>query len=364
MISIFSVSKLSSNPSQAVSTIRFNVFKRLDPQEIVYWTTTDSEKLIQGSIKKIPVKSKNKYFQFLEKIYWMRRLKPDIILFTGDPFELIFFLFRLRRSLVVLNLNGPMPGNYWEYPFPLSFYLFYSLKFLIKRSDFILTITNSCRESLRPFTDISKVFVIYNGVDIDSFCPSNKNQNILEKEYGISFQKPVILYVGSFVRRKRPGTVLKLAEKNSDLNFVFVGACQDNDLRDQMKKLKNVTYIPQMGREKLSLLFSSATAFCFPSLFEGFGMVIAEAMASGCPVIASKHQGPAELIENRKDGILIDVSDEELNEFQSALRKIIEDDKFRERLSRNARKKSKKLFDWSILKDEWLKFFKKIIIEK
>ena len=131
-----------------------------------------------------------------------------------------------------------------------------------------------------------------------------------------------------------------------------------------MKKLKNVTYIPQMGREKLSLLFSSATAFCFPSLFEGFGMVIAEAMASGCPVIASKHQGPAELIENRKDGILIDVSDEELNEFQSALRKIIEDDKFRERLSRNARKKSKKLFDWSILKDEWLKFFKKIIIEK
>ncbi len=354
MISIFAVSKLSSSPSQAVSTIRLNVFKRLSPERIVYWTTSDSDSLFQGSIKRIPTKSLNKYLVFLEKVYWMHKLKPDILLLTGDPFELIFYFFRPRRTIVVTHMNGAMPPSYLGYPFPFNIYLYIALSFLAKRSDFIITIARHCRDSFARFRDLKTVFVIYNGVDLETFNPMNRNREYLAKIYKIDFSRPTVLYIGSLIERKRPDLVLDLAGKVSQVNFILVGAkSSEYDLTHRINSLQNVCHLPQVEREDLGTLLASTDVFCFPSLYEGFGMVVAEAMASGCPVVASDHYGPAELIDNGVDGILIGVGESERDDFGRAIQKLLDDLTFRSRITTAARKKAEAIFDWEKLAKEW-----------
>jgi glycosyltransferase involved in cell wall biosynthesis len=354
MKKIFAVSKLSSAPSQAVSTIRFNIFKRLDADQFAYFTTADSNDLFRGSIIKIPVTSKNKYFQFLEKIYWMHKLKPDILIFTGDPFELIFYFLRPRKALVVTHVNGAMPADLAGYPYHLDFFLYHSLALLIKRSDFIITIAEHCKKSLAPFRGLNSVFVVYNGVDLEQFNPEKRDKDYLYKKFNLDFSRPTVAFVGSLIKRKRPDLVLALAEASPSIDFIFVGGVSaEYDLSVKMKSLKNVRYIPSVDRNDLSALFASVDIFCFPALYEGFGMVVAEAMASGCAVVASDHQGPAELIKNGEDGILIGVGSGEVEQFDKAIHSLLNDPALCSRITGNARKKAEEMFNWDNLAKEW-----------
>ena len=84
--------------------------------------------------------------------------------------------------------------------------------------------------------------------------------------------------------------------------------------------------------EKLKFLIQNARVFCFPSLYEGFGLPIIESMACGCPVIASNVSSIPEITGDA--AILVDPRNVE--ELVTALNKILTDDKLRKDLSKKS----------------------------
>jgi glycosyltransferase involved in cell wall biosynthesis len=140
-----------------------------------------------------------------------------------------------------------------------------------------------------------RVKVIPYGVDPQFFSRTSEDQRArLRKKYGI--EKPYILAVGDIHPRKNLGRLLEAfiaLPEHHDVNLVLVGKplWKAGDLFKQIKKagledqVVATGYVPD---EEMPGLYQGAEVFCYPSLYEGFGFPILEAMASGVPVVASE----------------------------------------------------------------------------
>lgn len=181
------------------------------------------------------------------------------------------------------------------------------------------TTANELENYVRTNYNVSlskRIHVIHEGVD-SSFFEKSLNDKLIENSVVESFiDKPFILAVGQNSPRKNLQTILKAFDqlKNELPNhqLVIVGSnFQKNDtLRTQIVKLgieKRVHLLGYVSNKLLKHLYQKALVFVYPSLFEGFGLTILEAMASGCPVITTNVSslpeigGNAALYINPKD---------------------------------------------------------------
>ncbi len=186
------------------------------------------------------------------------------------------------------------------------FLLFYWIKFLIYKLVFKTTIFNAKQiivpskwvkkelERFYPKLKTSKVNVVYEGVESKFFSKIHQNEKnkILEKH---NIQKPYLLYVGSVYPHKnidRLIKALKIYEKKGKINLLIIGSRNVflKRLETKLIKLKAKDFVIHPGfvaDNELSALYQEAEAFVTPSLMEGFGLPGLEAMAAGCPVLAS-----------------------------------------------------------------------------
>jgi glycosyltransferase involved in cell wall biosynthesis len=133
--------------------------------------------------------------------------------------------------------------------------------------------------------------VIPNGVDLDRFRPRERT----------TF--PSILFVGTYGRRKRGSLVADAFER--DVLPVFPDCelwmvCEDAPPRLGVRSMGRIS------DDELSDLYGRAWVFCLPSTYEGFGIPYIEAMASGCPVVATENPGAMEVTSNGQLGVIVD----------------------------------------------------------
>ncbi|MEL6226581.1 MAG: glycosyltransferase family 1 protein, partial [Pseudomonadota bacterium] len=163
----------------------------------------------------------------------------------------------------------------------------------------------------------------YCGVDAEAFAPRSPAE-VARFKQAHNLNRPYFLFVGSRVQHK--------AYKNSDLFFnalremtaidfdVFcVGGEQEIEdaVRTKLPKGVNIKRV-ELTDYELSLAYSGAIALVYPSLYEGFGMPVIEAMASGCPVITTKR---GSLIESAGDAACF-VEGTSVPEMANALKRI------------------------------------------
>jgi glycosyltransferase involved in cell wall biosynthesis len=167
----------------------------------------------------------------------------------------------------------------------------------LKKSTAVITISQATKDDLVRLLGIEaeRVHVIYPGINHDLFNmvnaeDSEKCREILAR-HGITGR--FFLYVGDSEWRKNLRRVLEaLTGIGDDLKIVLAGkrAMTDTTLHGWVEDLGlqgRVIFPGFIPDADLPLLYGSADAFVFPSLYEGFGFPIAEAMACGCPVISS-----------------------------------------------------------------------------
>ncbi|CAN5430231.1 hypothetical protein BH11BAC3_BH11BAC3_06000 [soil metagenome] len=129
------------------------------------------------------------------------------------------------------------------------------------------------------------------------------------KDYpGFENGRPLkLLFVGSLSQRKGIADLFSVVnDLGATVTLTLVGSKTTNECEALEKELQKHTYIPSLPHSGILKLMREHDVFVFPSLFEGFGLVITEAMSQGTPVITTDRTAGPDIIESGKNGWLIE----------------------------------------------------------
>jgi glycosyltransferase involved in cell wall biosynthesis len=120
--------------------------------------------------------------------------------------------------------------------------------------------------------------------------------------------KPLkVLFVGGLTQRKGIAEVFEVANHfGNHLNLTIIGRKTTNDCKELNNNLKKHHWIPSLPHHEILEQMQQHDILLFPSLFEGFGMVISEAMSQGTPVITTTNTAGKDFIEHGKNGWLVE----------------------------------------------------------
>jgi len=170
----------------------------------------------------------------------------------------------------------------------------------VRLADHIFVASTFTKNSLTE-ANIShdKITVIPYGAPVDYFSPKPKQDTTFRA-----------LFAGTLCVRKGVHYLLKawqqLKFKNSELLLVGAKTLPVDWLKQYRSIIK---HIPSVPHQLLSDYYTSADVVVFPSLLEGYGLVILEAMACGIPVITTPHTAGPDVIEDGVDGFIIPIRD-------------------------------------------------------
>jgi teichuronic acid biosynthesis glycosyltransferase TuaC len=163
--------------------------------------------------------------------------------------------------------------------------------------------------------DREKITVIPNGVDVTKFEPIPQRE--AQIRLGLQDGPSRILYVGAITRPKGIDYLLRalrlLRESQVSAELVLVGEGdyqrQAMSLADELGIADSVTFAGQRPNEEIPLWMNACDLLVLPSLAEGFGVVLVEAMACGRPVVATACGGPEDIV-TPQTGVLVPTADE------------------------------------------------------
>ena len=291
--------------------------------------------------------------------YCFSKLHADIILITS------FFDGHNDNSVLPIDFNYSLPPvfcvihdlipliNPKDYLDKNISYKNFYLKMIneICHLDFFLTNSNSTAIELSQNLPIDekKVFNIYSGCDQSIF-----NNKSVDKAINIlNLPKKYILYCGAMDARKNirrlviAYSLLNKTIKN-DYKLVFVGKLTKTETqqlsilaREYGIKNSSIFHFGYVNDQELAHLYRKCSLFIMPSLHEGFGLPVIEAMNCGAPVIGSNSTSISEVI-GLKDALF---DPRNVNSISNLINVALTNDSFQEKLKENAERRSK-LFSW------------------
>ena len=157
--------------------------------------------------------------------------------------------------------------------------------------------------------------VVHNSVDVPHLNMSKNNISLLRKKYNLADHEVILTNVGYFNEQKAQDDLLKAFKKvvnqRADIRLFIVGWGRlENKLKNLTKHLgleQKVIFTGKLTRAQVFGILSITDLFVLSSHWEGFGIVLAEAMALGKPVVSTDTDGSREVVVNRKTGILVPI---------------------------------------------------------
>ncbi len=208
-------------------------------------------------------------------------------------------------------------------------------------------------------TDPKKITTIHLGVS-EEFRPLNKAlvTKYLTQKWNI--RQPYVLFVGTIEPRKNIPCLLEAFTnlKTPHQLIIVGGKGWKVDLPAEIEKYhlhQRVRYLGYVSDSELVHLYNGAEAFVYPSLYEGFGLPVIEAMACGCPVITSNNSSLKEIASDA--ALLIDPNKPE--EITQALTILLTDHNLQKRL-RIKRIQRAQAFSWKNTAQKTLELYEKI----
>jgi glycosyltransferase involved in cell wall biosynthesis len=240
-----------------------------------------------------------------------------------------------------------------------------------RRADAVITVSECSKRDIEKLLGLppERIHVIGNAVDASLFPVRDPwlLANVRER-YGIGPR--FVLYFGGFDLRKNVPRLIqayaRLPERlRREYQLVIAGRYQHlghplyPDPRVTVQSLGlegNVVFTGQIREQDKGPLYSAATLFAFPSLYEGFGMTPLEAMACGTPVVTSNRSALPEVVGDA--GVLVDPYDTDA--IAQALAEVLENTGLREELSRRGLERARR-FTWPQVAEQTVRVYKEIL---
>lgn len=262
--------------------------------------------------------------QPLANIAWHALVLPRILLREGVdllhlpwstaplPFPVVPTVFTIH-DLIEFNLPGAYSASRMAYrrmTVPLS----------ARKADHITTPSQSTKEDIIRLLGVQggKITVIPNGVH-PRFHPLDRDSCKRQVAQRLGLIEPFILYVGQIMHPHKNLVRLIQAfdrikgEYSLPHRLLLAGKCHRSaspvlEAARQARHASHIIFTGYVADDDLALLYNAADLFVYPSLFEGFGIPLLEAMASGCPVVTSNRSSLSEVAGD--SGFLINPEDE------------------------------------------------------
>ena len=241
-------------------------------------------------------------------------------------------------------------------------------KFSAKNASHLITISNSSRQDIIKTYGIerSKVTVAYPGYSEELFYIDKNQTKIDSVKNKYNIEGEYVIFVGTIQPRKNLIRLINVFSKIDNLKLVIVG--KTTGLGRQAWMFEDILKRPtQLGLEdriiftgfipddEINTLLNGACAFVLPSLWEGFGIPVAEAMAVGTPVVVSNVSSLPEVVG--RAGLLVDPYS--IDQIEQAIRLVATDKKLRQKYSKAGILRAKK-FSWDKMARGVLKVFEKV----
>jgi glycosyltransferase involved in cell wall biosynthesis len=263
---------------------------KIDPDKYLFILLTPSKKILfNPGYQKIQKKATGKFSGHFWEQLELTKYSSDGLLFCPGNTAPLSSLNRDQKVVVTIH---DLSYQYFPEAYSLPFKMWYHFLIpkIFARANVVITVSNSEKTSLIKYFPKaeSRIYVVQNGglpEDILKRISNSKNKN----------QKNSILYVGALSRRKNIDGLIKAFElvcHEKDLQLSIVGASGKS-----FQRLKKKSYINCRDRikfwgqindpENLVTLYQKNICLIFPSFYEASPLPPIEAMACGCPVIAS-----------------------------------------------------------------------------
>lgn len=305
-------------------------------------------------------------FSMSSQLSWARDVSRAELSIFHSPSYVVPLLFS-QNSVVTMHDLIPLlfPDNLQTKAAQISYISM--IRLAVKRSSRIIAVSEHTKSDLVQHLGVpeEKLTTIYEAAE-GNYRVINDTEKIEQalRHYGV--KKPYFLWVGNYkphknvVRLIEAFSKLQKKEKLDDLSLVLVGP-RDKRFPEAPKlisKLGMEDRIRQTGfvlEEDLVCLYSAATAFVLPSLYEGFGLTVLEAMACGTPVICSNSSSLPEVAGEA--ACFIDPNDSE--SITIAMKRILDDSMLSEALSKKGLKQAGK-FSWMKTAQQTLAVYERV----
>lgn len=215
---------------------------------------------------------------------------------------------------------------------------------------------------------LSNPIVIPNGLEEEEFDYNIKEGKFREK-YNISKDKKIILFLSRVNWKKGLDALIpsfnKVLKEYKDAVLVVAGGDDKDNYLSKVKEMvrkhnleDKVIFTGMILDEEKVSAYQDADVFALPSYSENFGIVVAEAMYFGLPIVTTPNVGISNIVEDYNTGFVVE---KDVKRVSSAILKIIKNRELSEEMSKNGKRATEKEFSMGSVAEKWIESYNKII---
>lgn len=221
-------------------------------------------------------------------------------------------------------------------------------------ADRVICVSEYTKDRLEQAFEYPDARVIYNGIDVETFQPQSIDRESFCKRLGIPENKTILLFAGNPTTRKGADLLPKIMSQLDD-SFILLTT---SGLRGKEVATWNIKSVGRLSIQGLASLYTVSDIFLFPTRLEGFGLVVAEAMACEKPVVSTNCSAIPELVHHGKGGFLCEMDD--VKEFVTSVQYLSEDMTERERMGHYNRDRVLKNFSLDKMTQNYIQLYSKL----